>query len=72
MTAVFRSLPVGRKATVKIPLDCIDAGGSMDFERISTPFLIYTEGTFSASFANIRWQPGAANDPDAWSCGNLK
>jgi len=35
---------------------------------INTPFLIYTEGQMEAAFANVRWVPGAAKDPDALKC----
>lgn len=69
-TNLFRNLPVGTKSTVKIPVECFAATG-LDFEVVNTPFLIYTEGAFSASFANVRWVPRAAGDPDAVSCDEL-
>ena len=69
-TGLFTNLPVGEKATVKIPIACFASRG-LDLENVNTPFLVYTEGEFSASFANVRWVPQAANDPDAVSCDSL-
>ncbi|GAA4428311.1 exo 1,3/1,4-beta-D-glucan glucohydrolase [Actinokineospora soli] len=66
-TETFRSLPVGAKATVKIPVSCFAAGG-LDFENVNTPFLVWTDGAFDVSFANVRWVPGAGDDPDALLC----
>ena len=71
VTELFRSLPVGVKATVKLPLACLDAPATLDFQNIETPFLISTDGAFTASFANVRCVPGAANDADAVSCSGL-
>ncbi|WP_189251011.1 glycoside hydrolase family 3 protein [Streptosporangium pseudovulgare] len=69
-TSLFRGLPAGSRATVKIPISCFaDAG--LDLEKVNTPFLVYTEGAFSASFANVRWVPHAAEDADAVACGDL-
>ncbi|MEU7915894.1 exo 1,3/1,4-beta-D-glucan glucohydrolase [Microbispora bryophytorum] len=68
-TSLFQNLPVGTKATVKIPVSCFSP--SLDFENVNTPFLVYTDGAFSASFANVRWVPGAAGDADARSCADL-
>ncbi|WP_189236049.1 glycoside hydrolase family 3 protein [Planomonospora parontospora] len=69
-TSLFAGLPVGTKSTVKIPVSCFAAGG-LDLENVNTPFLVYTEGAFSASFANVRWVPKAAADPDARKCSDL-
>ncbi len=68
-TKLFGELPAGQKSTVKIPLSCFASG--LDFENIDTPFLVYTDGPFSASFANVRWSPGGAKDPDARKCSDL-
>ncbi|MFC6082463.1 glycoside hydrolase family 3 N-terminal domain-containing protein [Sphaerisporangium aureirubrum] len=68
-TNLFTSMPTGVKQTVKIPLSCFANG--LDPENINTPFLVYTEAAFSASFANVRWVPQAAKDPDAKSCSDL-
>ncbi|MEU3166644.1 exo 1,3/1,4-beta-D-glucan glucohydrolase [Streptosporangium sp. NPDC006930] len=69
-TSLFQGLPVGTKSTVKIPIACFAAAG-LDLEVVNTPFLVYTEGAFSASFANVRWVPQAADDPDAKKCEDL-
>ncbi|MEV6987550.1 exo 1,3/1,4-beta-D-glucan glucohydrolase [Sphaerisporangium sp. NPDC051017] len=69
-TSLFRDLPTGAKATVKIPLACFAAAG-LDFENTNTPFLVYTDGAFSASFANVHWEPKAGKDPDARNCADL-
>ncbi|MET0236730.1 MAG: exo 1,3/1,4-beta-D-glucan glucohydrolase [Kibdelosporangium sp.] len=69
-TKVFQNLPVGTRSTVKIPVGCFAATG-LDFELVNTPFLVYTEGAFSASFANIRCVPKGAQAPDARKCSDL-
>lgn len=66
-TRLFTGLPLNTKRTVKIPLACFAAKGT-DFTLVDTPFLVYTEKAFTASFANIRWVPGAAKDADAQTC----
>jgi beta-glucosidase len=63
----LKSLPVGQKSTVKIPLACFEAVGT-DFTKVSSPFLVFTASRFVASFANIRWVKGAAKDPDVMKC----
>jgi beta-glucosidase len=68
-TKLFTDLAGGPKTTVKIPVSCFDNG--LDFEHINTPFLVYTDGTFQASFANVRWVPQGAKDPDARPCSSL-
>lgn len=70
MTSVFTSVADGARHTVKIPLSCLDTG-TLEFDHINTPFLIYTEGEMEAAFANVRWVPGAATDTDALGCGDL-
>ncbi|GAA3814174.1 exo 1,3/1,4-beta-D-glucan glucohydrolase [Sphaerisporangium flaviroseum] len=69
-TSLFQGMPTGTKTTVKIPISCFAATG-LDLEVINTPFLVYTEAAFSASFANVRWVPQAAKDPDARTCASL-
>ena len=69
VTNLLTNLPPG-KNTVKIPVSCFAAGG-LDFERVNTPFLVYTDGPLSASFANVRWVPKAGTDPDAKACADL-
>jgi len=68
-TNLLRGLPAG-KSTVKIPISCFAVKG-LDLELVNTPFLVYTEGTMSASFANVRWVPKAAQDADAQKCADL-
>jgi beta-glucosidase len=66
-TQAFRNLPVGQKATVKVPVSCFSDKG-LDLENVNTPFLVYTDGAFQASFANVRWVPKAGADPDVVPC----
>ncbi|GGU31279.1 glycoside hydrolase family 3 protein [Lentzea flava] len=66
-TQAFRSLPIGQKATVKVAVSCF-ADKGLDLENVNTPFLVYTEGAFQASFANVRWVPKAGADPDVLPC----
>jgi beta-glucosidase len=70
MTKAFTAIADGAKHTVKVPVRCLDTG-SLEFDHINTPFLIYTEGQMEAAFANIRWVPGAGKDPDALQCSDL-
>ncbi len=67
-TNVFTGLAGHGKSTVKIPLSCFTG---LDFENVNTPFLVYTDGKFQASFANVRWVPNGASDPDATPCSAL-
>jgi hypothetical protein len=69
-TTLFQKLPVESKATVKIPLSCFTDAG-LDPAKVNTTFLVYTENPFDATFSNIRWEPGAARDPDATACDDL-
>ncbi|MET8761486.1 exo 1,3/1,4-beta-D-glucan glucohydrolase [Lentzea sp. NPDC004782] len=66
-TQAFRNLPIGQKSTVKVSVECLASKG-LDLENVNTPFLVYTEGTFQASFANVRWVPKAGADPDVLPC----
>lgn len=66
-TQAFRNLPIGQKATVKVAVNCFASKG-LDLENVNTPFLVYTDGTFQASFANVRWVPKAGADPDVIPC----
>ncbi|WP_086820791.1 exo 1,3/1,4-beta-D-glucan glucohydrolase [Allokutzneria sp. NRRL B-24872] len=69
-TKLFTDLPVGTKSTVKIPIACFAEKG-LDPETVNTPFLVYTDAAFQASFANVRWVPKAGADPDAKKCTDL-
>ncbi|KFZ82214.1 beta-glucosidase [Amycolatopsis sp. MJM2582] len=68
-TKLFTDLAGAPKSTVKIPVSCFANG--LDLENVNTPFLVYTDGRFSASFANVRWVPKGAQDPDARPCSSL-
>jgi beta-glucosidase len=67
VTAALRALPLHAKATLKIPLQCFADRGA-DFTAIDTPFALDTDRPFAASIADIRWQVGAAQDPQALPC----
>ena len=58
------------RRTVKIPLQCFSANNA-ETSHVNTPLLIYTEHAFQLSVANVRWVPGAADDPDATACDAL-
>ncbi len=67
VTKALRALPLHAKATLRIPLQCfVDQG--VDFSAVDTPFAIDTARPFVASFADIRWQVGGADAPDALPC----
>ncbi|MEV6237132.1 exo 1,3/1,4-beta-D-glucan glucohydrolase [Lentzea sp. NPDC051838] len=66
-TQAFRGLPIGQKSTVKVSVNCL-ADKGLDLENVNTPFLVYTDGAFQASFANVRWVPKAGADPDVIPC----
>ncbi len=71
VTALLRSLPLGVKHTIKIPLQCFSEAGT-DFSQVNIPFLVFTDQAFQFSFANVRWSPNAAKDADATPCSSLK
>ncbi|GAA4613331.1 hypothetical protein GCM10023108_13510 [Saccharopolyspora hordei] len=66
----FRSLPVGQPTRVTIPLSCFTERG-LDPTRVNTPFLVYAQGPFEATFRDIRWVAGAAAGPGVTPCTNL-
>ncbi|MEU3269292.1 Hsp70 family protein [Saccharomonospora sp. NPDC006951] len=66
-TQLFRELPAGEQRTVTIPLRCFVAEG-LDPARVDTPFVVYSEGSFDATFRNVRWEADAAADSEAGSC----
>jgi beta-glucosidase len=70
-TNLFKGLPKDTKATVKIPLSCL-TGAGLDPAKVDTPFLVYADGAFDVTFADIRWEPGAATASDAETCADLK
>jgi beta-glucosidase len=69
-TALFRSLPVGIRTTVKVPLSCFAAAGT-DLEVVNPPFPLYRDAAFALSVAHVRWRPQAAGGPDAVGCPDL-
>ena len=69
--ALFDSLAGTGLQHVKIPLSCFDAPGTLEWDHVNTPFLVYTEAPFEAAFANVRIVPGAGDDSDAIACGAL-
>jgi hypothetical protein len=71
VTALFQRLTPERTSTVKIPLTCFTSAG-LDPEHVNTPFLVYTDEPFDATFSNVRWESGAAADPDATACADLR
>jgi molecular chaperone DnaK len=70
VTNLFQDLPEDERMTIAIPLSCFTAAG-LDPTRVNTPFLVYTDGPFDATFSAIRWEHGAAA-PDATPCENLR
>jgi len=70
-TSIFAKAPLEQKVTVKVPLSCFVATG-LDLSKVNTPLLVYTDGVFDATFAKIRWVPGASEDADVTQCTDLK
>jgi actin-like ATPase involved in cell morphogenesis len=71
VTNLFRNLTPEQTTTIQIPLNCFTAAG-LDATKVDTPFLVYTEQPFDATFSDIRWEPGAATSPNAIPCANLR
>ncbi|KAA5837327.1 Hsp70 family protein [Saccharopolyspora hirsuta] len=69
-TQLLRALPVGVPTKVTIPLSCFTAKG-LDPKRVNTPFLVFAQGPFDATFRDVTWVPGAATSPDATPCSAL-
>lgn len=69
-SSVFSGLKAGDRKHVTIPVSCFTAKG-LDPSKVNTPFLVYTEGPFDATFSNIKWVPRASTAPDATSCESL-
>ncbi len=70
-TRLFRALPTGERTTVTIPLSCFREKG-LNLRAVNTPFLVYTTGAFDVTFSAVHWEPGAAGDPGAIRCADLK
>jgi beta-glucosidase len=69
--ALFDGLAGLGRQRVKIPLACFDAPGTLEWDHVNTPFLVYTEAPFEAAFANVRLVPNAGDDADAIPCSAL-
>jgi beta-glucosidase len=61
VTAALHALPVNTWTEVAIPLKCFSDQGA-EFDNVNTPFLLFTEGTFTLALANIRWEPNKAGN----------
>lgn len=70
-TALFTRLAGKGKQTVKIPLACFQAKGT-DLAKVDTPFSVTSEAGFAAAFTNIEIAGGAAGEPDAVRCEELR
>jgi molecular chaperone DnaK len=70
ITELLQHLTPDKNATVKIPLSCFTDAG-LDPKRVNTPFLVYTDQPFDATFSDVRWEAGAAKDSDATPCTEL-
>ncbi|MFC0250978.1 glycoside hydrolase family 3 N-terminal domain-containing protein [Massilia consociata] len=70
-TALFARLAGKGKQTVKIPLACFQARGT-DLAKVDTPFSVSSDAAFAAAFTNIEIAGGAAGEPDAVRCEELK
>lgn len=72
VTEAFKRLAGKKeKQTIKVPLSCFTAKG-LRLNSVDVPFSISTNAAFSAAFTNIQIVGGAAKDPDAWNCADLK
>jgi hypothetical protein len=71
VTTLFQDLTPEQPTTIRIPLNCFTAEG-LDPTKVDTPFLVYTEKPFDATFSDIRWEPGSATSPDATPCASLR
>ncbi|KFI05092.1 glycoside hydrolase family 3 protein [Massilia sp. BSC265] len=70
-TALFKRLAGKGKQTVNIPLACFQAKGT-DLAKVNTPFSVTSDAGFAAAFTNIEIAGGAAGEPDAVRCEELR
>ncbi|SFB76317.1 beta-glucosidase [Massilia yuzhufengensis] len=70
-TALFQRLAGKGKQTVKIPLACFQARGT-DLAKVDAPFQITSDAAFAAAFTSIEIAGGAAVEPDAVRCEDLR
>ena len=70
-TRSLRRLPIGEKATMRIPLSCF-AGKGLNAAAVDVPFLVHTTGAFEARFAEVRWEPtGTTGSAPVTPCADL-
>ncbi len=70
-TALFKRLAGKGKQTVSIPLACFQAKGT-DLARVEAPFSVSSDAAFAAAFTSIEIAGGAAREPDAVRCEELR
>ncbi|MGW5050427.1 Hsp70 family protein [Actinokineospora sp. NPDC004072] len=70
-TTLFAGMAAEESKRVVIPLSCFTAVG-LDPTKVNTPFLVYTDGAFDATFSGVEWVPQAAEEPAAVGCDTLK
>ncbi|MFZ6731104.1 glycoside hydrolase family 3 protein [Undibacterium sp. Ji42W] len=72
VTEAFKRLAGKKeKQTIKVPLSCFTAKG-VKLNSVDVPFSISSTAAFSAAFTNIQIVGGAAKEPDALNCAELK
>jgi len=67
ITAGLRALPLHRKATLRVPLQCFADHGA-DMAAVDTPFGLDTDRPFTASIANVRWEVGGKSSEGMLAC----
>jgi beta-glucosidase len=70
-TALFKRLAGKGKQTVKIPLACFQAKGTK-LAKVEAPFSVTSDAGLAAAFTNIEILGGAAGEPDAVRCEELR
>ncbi|MCX2730460.1 Hsp70 family protein [Saccharopolyspora sp. NFXS83] len=83
-TDLFRDLPLEKRTTVKIPLECFTEGkerptgvpsheltSKLDPGKVNTPFVVFSQKRMDVTFSDVRWDPAAATDPQATRCDAL-
>jgi beta-glucosidase len=56
LTSAYAAVSDGNWHELAVPLSCFAAQGT-DFANVTTPFLVFTDGLWTADFATIRWEP---------------
>jgi len=59
LTPAFTAVSDGNWHELAVPLGCFAERGA-DFSKVNTPFLVFTDGSWAADFATIRWEPNHA------------